>query len=148
MKGFNLKAKLLSAKDRVTGALATGVIVLDAATTSAIESAAETAHNISDAAMRKATGIRDTVTEKVDNTVTAVKDKTNEKLGQLGDAIDTRASKVSAAAAEFGQAAKRKLGGKQEVVAAVEAPKKKAVAKITAKKRKPAAKPAAKKVSR
>lgn len=125
---FNLKNKLLAAKERVTGVLATGVIVLDAATTNAIESAAETVNGVTTAAKRR-----------VDNTVTAIKDTTNEKLGQLGDAVDARASKVSAAAAEFGKAAKRKLGGKPEPVV-VEAKKKRAPAKITANKRKPAQK--------
>ncbi len=137
MKGFNLRAKLLSAKDRVTGALALGVVAIDAAAGNAIDAAT----GITTAAQEKVSGIKTAVTEKVGQTVGTVKDKTSEKLGQLGEAIDTRASKVSAAASEFGAAAKRRLGSKPVVVAApaivAEKPKAK---KITANKRKPAAK--------
>ena len=114
MKGFNLKAKLLSAKDRMTDALAQGVVAIDAVAGSAIE----TASGLTAAAQEKVSGIKTAVTDKVGQTVDTVKGKTSEKLGQLGSAIDTRASKVSEAAAEFGAAAKRKLGSKPAVVAA------------------------------
>lgn len=115
---FNLKEKLLSAKDRFTGALATGVVAIDAAA----EAAIETASGITDAAKQKVNGVKTAVVEKVETTVGAVKDTTNKKLDELGQAIDARATKVSDAAAEFGAAARRKLGTKQEAPVVVAAP--------------------------
>ena len=115
---FNLKEKLLAAKDRVTGALATGVVAIDAAA----EAAIQTASGITDVAKQKVNGIKTAVVEKVETTVDTVKDTTNKKLDQLGQAIDTRANKVSDAAAEFGAAARRKLGTKQPEVVVVVAP--------------------------
>lgn len=126
---FNLKAKIQAAKDRVTGALASGVAAIDNAADTAIEKTSNLGTTVSE----KVGAVKTAVVTRVENTVDTVKDKTSTALDVVGTAIDSRASKVSAAAAEFGAAAKRKLGRTPEVVAAapvvVEKPKKKPVAK-------------------
>lgn len=125
MKSFNLKARLLEAKNRATLVLATGVILADKAATDAIEFASD----VVEATKETAQDIRRQAGEKVDNTAAtlktkaaAVKEVTTEKIGQLGDRIDEKAAKVSAATAEFGKAAKRTLRGTQEEPQAVTTP--------------------------
>lgn len=117
MKGFNLKASIKSAKDRFTGALSSGVAAIDSAADSAIEKTS----SLGNAAKEKVAGIKTAVVERVENTVDTVKEKTNATLDAVGTAIDSRAHKVSEAAAEFGAAAKRKLGRKEETAVAVPA---------------------------
>src|SRR5690606_34054503 len=103
MKTFNLKEKLLKAKDTATLALATGVILIDKAATEAIEAVSE----VAEATKQRTQEVRRQVGEKVDNTTTVIKTKTDAVKGD---------------AAEFGKAAKRTLATKKAPAPEAEKP--------------------------
>lgn len=114
---FNLKEKLQQAKDAGAAALSIGMI--SAAT--AADRAKEKVSELQDATARKTGEIRMIVGMTVDATKEAIKEKADTAkentvtgLGKLGDAIEARADKVSALAAQFGKSARNRLNLRKE----------------------------------
>ena len=113
---FSLRKKLNEAKDAGTAALAMAVMTADEIAEAVIDKISARVES----AQQKAARLRASVGEKVDQTKEAVgektgalKEKTIEGLGKLGDSIDEKAAKVSAAASQFGRAARKTLNLKK-----------------------------------
>lgn len=120
---FNLREKLHQAREGATATIAIGVLKADKAAQDAIEklgklgdSARNKANEIGAAATKTATDIRTNVETNVDRAkeavtqkTQAVKDKTVETLGQIGEKIEKTTADAAKATKKFGKNTRAKL---------------------------------------